>query len=209
MMDIRKIREAIKHPRKRDADDSGSKPIVDNDSVYIINNPIVTNVYSIYLTQEIAEQRNYRDVFNILRNASELDNFIIYLNNFGGYCHTGIDLINAMQACAGTIFTCLSGPVYSMAPLIALHGQKIIVEENTFMMFHDYSGGQSGKGHEQEAGIRNDKPFFDNLFKQATKGFLTDKEAQQVLEGKDLYVNRNEVIKRLRKMGKLGNDDSK
>lgn len=183
--------------------DSDLKPIVENDNVFIINNPKMTNVYSIYLTEHIGESKNYRDVFNLLREAGAEDYFKIYLNNFGGYVSTGQDIINAMRACQGQVFTCITGPVYSMAPLIALAGQKIFVEQDVFMMFHDYSGGQEGKGNEMALAVAHEKPHFDSVFRKLTKGFLSDKEATNVLMGQDLYLGREEIIKRLKKIKKL------
>lgn len=183
--------------------------IIENKYIHITNKPVQQNIYSIYLTGSIGKPQHYRDMFNLLRQSANTDIFCIYMNNFGGYVHTGIDIIAAMDSCAGSIYSILTGPVYSMAPLIALHADKIYVEDHTYMMFHDYSGGTVGKGHEQDAAIRNDKPFFDEVFTSTTKKFLTKGEIRQVLAGKDLYVRRDSIIQRLTKIGKLQNEPSK
>jgi len=174
-----------------------------NSLVYIVNNPNVQNVYSIYLNKEVGEAEHYRKMFNLLRTSSSDDRFIIYLNNFGGYVHTGIDIINSMKACRGKTVAVVSGPLYSMAPLIALSADKLIIEANTFFMFHDYSGGTSGKGHEQHASITHEKPFFDEMFHSVTNKFLTPKEIRGVNKGRDLYLKREDIMKRLRKIKRL------
>lgn len=181
------------------------KIICDNDNVYIVNEAIVQNVYSVYLHDSIGKIADYRYLCHLLRNANQIDAFAIYLNNFGGYCHTGIDVINSMKACKSQIVTCLSGPLYSLAPLIALQGNKVWVEENTFMMFHDYSGGEIGKGNEMEAAINNDRRFLNDFFSRMTKKFLTPTEVKNVISGKDLYIEYGDIIKRLKRINKLAN----
>lgn len=191
--------------RRNDITTNDVKAIVENENVYINNNPKITNVFSVYLTEEIGESKNYRDLFNLLREANPEDNFIIYMNNFGGYVSTGVDIINAMKACNGQVFTCMTGPCYSMAPLITLAAQKVFIEEDTFMMFHDYSTGAEGKGNEISIRMEHEKPHFDNMFKKIVNGFLTKQEIKNVLKGQDLYLGKEEIIKRLKRIKKLGN----
>jgi ATP-dependent protease ClpP protease subunit len=188
-------------PKRRSSNDDYNDD--SNTLVYIVNNPSVQNIYSIYLNKEVGESEHYRKMFNLLRTANNDDRFIIYLNNFGGYVHTGIDIINSMNACKGQIVTVVSGPLYSMAPLIALSADQLVIEPNTFFMFHDYSGGTSGKGHEQHASITHEKPFFDEMFTNITKKFLSTREIRSVNKGRDLYLTRDDIMKRLRKLKRL------
>jgi ATP-dependent protease ClpP protease subunit len=180
--------------------------LVSNECLHIVNNPIVKNVYSVQLTEHIGKSEHYRELYNLLRNGKEDDTFLFYLNNYGGFVHTGIDIINSIRNSPSRIVSIVTGPLYSMAPLIALTTQQLYIEDNTFFMFHDYSGDTAGKGNEQHAAILNDKPFFDELFEQSTKGFLTPKEIKKVTSGGDLYVRKEDVITRLRKLGKAANE---
>lgn len=192
---------------RKNATSDDTKALIDNEHVYIINNPRVANVYSVYLVEEINESKYYRDLYNILRQSEDTDCFVIYMNNFGGFCHTGIDIINAMRASKGRVCVVLTGPLYSMAPLIALSADIVYIEEDTFMMFHDYSGGMFGKGAEMEKAILHEKPFFDKMFSKITKGFLTKKEIQSIGKGEDLYLDRAQISARLKKIKKLGNKE--
>lgn len=90
-----------------------------------------------------------------------------------------------------------------MAPLLALQGDKIKLENNSFMMFHDYSSFEMGKGSEIEAHVKHYRKFALDCFSQWCKGFLTKKEIDIILAGKDLYLDYNECKERLTKMGKL------
>jgi len=187
--------------------DELNKAIVDNDSIHIVNNSIIKNIYSVHLTEEIGESKHYRDLYNLLRNANDSDSFIFYLSNFGGQVHTGIEIINSMNVSPGQVITYMTGPCYSMAPLIVLSGDKIFLQNDAFMMFHDYSGSIRGKGHEQLSGVSFEKPHFDAFFKRVTKGFLKAKEVKAILKGQDLYLGKNEIEKRLQKLKKLGGEE--
>lgn len=187
-------------------DRGDDKAIVDNDSLYISNNPLMVNSYFVHLTTEIGDSKHYRELYNCLRQASPDDFFHLHLANFGGYLHTGIEIINAIRACPGHVFTYMVGGCYSMAPLIVLSGDRIFVEDDSFLMFHDYSGGSGGKGSEMEKQIKFEKPYFDHTFGKIVNKFLTKKEIKHIIEGQDLYLTDEEVKTRLRKLGKLGND---
>lgn len=189
----------------KNSENGTEKALIENDHVYIVNNPKTTNVYSVYLNEEIGDPKNYRDVFNLLRESGEDDHIILYLNNYGGYVHTGIDIVNSIRASHGKVYTCMTGPCYSMAPLIVLAGDKVFVEQDVFMMFHDYSGASRGKGHEMTAQILHEKPHFDAMFERLAKGFLTKNEIKDINNGQDLYLDRDQILKRLKKIKKLGN----
>lgn len=176
-----------------------------NDSIYIINEPKTINNYHVYLHEEVGDLAKYYKLNHMIRNGDPTDNFIIYLNNFGGNVHTGIEITNAVKASQSNIFTCISGPVYSMASLLALQGDMVYVEDDTFMMFHDYSAVEVGKGSEINAAVDNNKKFYYELCWKMVKGFLTKKEFNAMMNGKDFYIDRPEILKRLKKMGKLLN----
>ncbi len=195
-----------KIPKVLEADTSNQQntSIITNDSLHVVNNPQIQNRYYIYFNDEIGNQKDYRELFNLLRTANSGEIFVLFINNIGGDLHTGIEIINSIQNSMATVYTCISGPVYSVAPLIVLAGDKIFVEEHSFMMFHDYSGGEIGKGSEMEVAINHYRPFFKGFFEKVTKGFLNEKECKDILDGKDFYLNRKNIIKRLRKLKKLG-----
>lgn len=192
------------HPSKGDKDPLPKDALISNEILHVTEKKTVLREYNVYLLSRIGDLEYYKELFDLFRRSDEHDSFSIYLNNFGGRVHTGIDIINAVRATKSTVRTVISGPLYSMAPLIALQGDEVVLEENTFMMFHDYSSMQGGKGSEIEASVKHYRSFFRDCFSQWTKGFLSRKEQDDVISGKDLYLNYAECKDRLKKMGKLG-----
>lgn len=177
--------------------------VIDNEHVFVTVSPQVYNMYNVYLLEQIHSQGHYRELLDLIRCAESGELINIFINNHGGSMSTGIDLINSVKASNAEIVVHITGPLYSMAPLIALQGDKINLENNSFMMFHDYSTLQMGKGSEIEAHTAHFRKFAYDCFSQWTKGFLTKKEVDSILEGKDLYLNYEQCKERIQKMGKL------
>lgn len=173
------------------------------DVITIFRHTKTTTTNNVYLTEEISNQKYYTELFNLLRNSKkEEDIFVFYINNFGGMSHTGIELINSMKHCEAPILARVTAPIYSMAPLIALSADQVYMEPHSMMMFHDYSGIEAGKGNEMESSIKAHQENYRNCFKDYCKGFLTNKEMDNILKGRDLYLNKDECNRRLTKIGK-------
>lgn len=177
--------------------------ILENDSLYVTSKTISRNEYSIYMLNNISYQKSYRPMFDLLRQMKVTDKVTVFMNNHGGSVHTGIDIINSIRACEAQTKVVVTGPLYSMAPLIALQGNTIVVESNSFFMFHDYSTLEGGKGSEIEASVKHYRKFFLDCLADWCKGFLSKKEIIDIHAGKDLYLSTNEVKERLSKIGRL------
>ena len=70
-------------------------------------------------------------------------------------------------------------------------------------MFHNYSGGTIGKGGEMIDQLTYERSWSENLLKDVYVDFLTQKEIESMLNGKDLWMNSDEVLHRLELKAKL------
>lgn len=174
-----------------------------NDHVSIYREDRYNSNYNIYLTSEFSKPNNYHSILQLLHTANENDKFIFHISSHGGNVETGINLFHAIKSCPAQMYAHIQGPLYSLAPLLALSCDKLYIEEHVFFMFHDYSGGIIGKGNEIKAQIEATQPYYHNFFKQTVKGFLTEKEIKEILRGSDLYLNYKDLQRRLNKLGKL------
>jgi hypothetical protein len=68
-------------------------------------------------------------------------------------------------------------------------------------MFHNYSGGTIGKGGEMYDNIMYERKWSDRFMRSVYAGFLTDDEIKSILENKDIWMEPEEVFKRLNKRG--------
>ncbi|MFD5245008.1 head maturation protease, ClpP-related [Amycolatopsis sp. NPDC058340] len=73
-----------------------------------------------------------RDLQNV--NASQLD---LHINSMGGDVFEGIAILNALRAHRATVTTYVDGLAASIASVIAMAGEKVVMGRNTTMMIHE------------------------------------------------------------------------
>ena len=108
---------------------------------------------SYYLSGDLIEPQHYTELFYTLRTAVDTDLIYLHLNSPGGDFNTGLQIINNVLASSAHVVTILEARAFSMAALIFLSGDELIVHDNCQLMFHTYSGIFSGKGNEQQAEV--------------------------------------------------------
>lgn len=162
----------------------------------------VSNEYSIYLSNPVVEPDVYDEVCHLLRSVSENDEVKLYLNTPGGALISGMAIIQAMRDCKATITTILNPQAFSMGALMFLAGDQKVAPPNSLLMFHNYSGGMSGKGNEQVAELSAINAWFEEAMHNICSPFLTKKELRDVLQGKDLWMSSAEINRRLQELKK-------
>lgn len=155
-----------------------------------------------YLSGEIGGPEEYSDWFHIIRNATEEDTITIHINSGGGDLATTIQFLRILRESAAIITTSAEGYCMSAATLIFLCGDNVEISEHSMFMFHNYSGGAVGKGGEMYDLIAHEKKWSESLWRKEYKDFLTDAEIESLLDGKDLWMDGDEVLRRLNKKNK-------
>ncbi|HEY9104856.1 Clp protease ClpP [Chitinimonas sp.] len=152
---------------------------------------------SYYLTGEIREPQYYTELFYTLRTAGETDLVFLHLNSNGGDFDTGLQIINNMLASPAHVVTVLEARAYSMAAFIFLAGDELVVHDNCQLMFHIYSGSLVGKGNEQQAQVIALSNWFEKVMNRICLPFLSPAEIAKVLKGGDLWMDSDEIRRRL------------
>jgi ATP-dependent protease ClpP protease subunit len=166
--------------------------------VWDLEVPLVTNRFhtDAYILDSIEEPAVYSELCHKLRTAEKGDTFTIHLNTPGGMIDSAMMIIDAIKASKAKVTAQLTGTVASAGTIIALSCDQVAVADHTAFMIHNYSGGLSGKGHEMKAR----QEFIDSSLKAAFEsfyqGFLTEKEMKDVIDGKDMWMGKDEVIER-------------
>ncbi len=155
---------------------------------------------SYYLCGDILEPQYYTELFYTLRTAGETDLIYLHLNSSGGDFNTGLQIINNILASEARVVTILEARAFSMAALIFLCGDKIVVHDNCQLMFHIYSGSFAGKGNEQQAEIIAVSNWFEKVMERICMPFLTESEIGKILKGSDVWMDSDEIRRRLSRM---------
>lgn len=151
--------------------------------------------YNFYMSDEIGDVSNYEDMIKGLKALPEGTTVTLHLANFGGYVHTGVQIINAMKASKAHTIAEVEGPSYSMGALIACAANELQLHPYAFLMFHDYSGGFRGKGSESREMIKAFDTLSRNLMTQEcqAKGILTKEQVDAVSSGSDIYIHPADI----------------
>jgi ATP-dependent protease ClpP protease subunit len=161
------------------------------------------NLHTLYLTGEIESPDEYTDVFENIRMASPNDVIKIHINSPGGDLFTAIQFMRVLKETEAKVVTSVEGACMSAATLIFLAADQFEISEHSVFMFHNYSTFMYGKGGELFDGIMHDRKWSENLLKTEYEGFLTDKEIETVLDGKDIWLDADEAVERLNTFAKL------
>lgn len=151
---------------------------------------------TIYLTEAISYPSEYNKSCLALESAVPGDNITIKINNGGGSIDSAFQFIDAMKRCKGHIKVEISGSACSAATVITMYAHELYVADFTSFMIHNYSTGMAGKGHELKSYQEHTDKELNSAFRTIYKGFLTDKEMTQVINGKDIWMGKDEVLSR-------------
>jgi ATP-dependent protease ClpP protease subunit len=159
----------------------------------------IGNLFTIYLSGQIESPENYTACFDSIRNADEDDIIRIHINSPGGDLFTTIQFIRVMTECKGTVICSAEGACMSAATMIFLCADMYEISEHCLFMFHNYSGGTFGKGGEMYDQLINERKWSEKIIHKMYGGFLTDAEISSILENKDIWMEGEEVMRRLEK----------
>jgi len=165
---------------------------LENDLFKAYSVPKTGSDHHIYLSESIEGSFRYVDLCHALRTKTAEDVVYIYLSCFGGDMYAGAAIISAIRDSKAQIITVVTAPTFSMGSTIALAGDNMIMKPNSFLMFHNYTATERGKGQELvDAVVHGDK--WAKVFVENVAGkFLTKQEHKRIGEDKDVYVHWND-----------------
>lgn len=156
-----------------------------------------------YLSESVGAPDEYSDMIHRINAATENDTIFIHLNTPGGRLDTGVQIINAMQNSDARIVTILEAEAFSLGTLIFLAGDELVVNDHCMIMFHNFKGGVSGKGHEQLAQLEATVKWFTAIAREIYIPFLTEEEFNRIIKGEDLWMHSAEIRDRIDNMVKI------
>jgi len=173
------------------------KPPINQSQRFITKTAV--NIHELYLSGDVERPEEYVEWFDIIRNAGQNDILKIYINSPGGDLFTAIQFMRVLNETEANIIVSVEGACMSAATLIFLCGHQFEVSPHSMFMFHNYSSGVVGKGGEMYDRLAHEKEWSEKLLREVYVDFLTEKEIISILNNKDIWMDGDEVIKRLQK----------
>ena len=183
------------------------KPPVSQNNRVISKNAV--NIHEFYLSGDIESSEDYIDWFDTIRSSGPNDILKFYINSPGGDLFTAIQFMRVLSDTDATISVSVEGACMSAATLIFLCGHQFEVSPHSMFMFHNYSSGVTGKGGEMYDRLAHEKEWSEKLLRDVYVDFLTEKEITSILDNKDIWMDGDEIINRLKKKVKVMEKEAK
>jgi len=155
--------------------------------------------YRFFVNDFMEWEKGLHEIYNELWDASEDDKLELRINSNGGMVNEGAQFYSIIKnKFNGRCTTILDNKGYSMGALIFSLGDERIISEYSDMMYHTYSGGVFGKSGEIESRNNHTQKHLKQFFKDIIVGnrFLSKKEFEEMLIGKDFWFGPEEMCKR-------------
>ena len=155
--------------------------------------------YSYHMDEVIDSKAEYRQLLQILYNATEDDVIRLFISGPGGNLETLLAIINAINCTDAKVVGILTAQAASAHTILALAVPQLQVCVRGRFMIHSASTGTYGKLQEAVSSLESDLKVCHNLFDEFYSGFLTADEMRDLFIGKDYYMDAEEIVKRLKR----------
>lgn len=180
---------------------------MDNDGVFDFLQPsgqleyslssITHNKYEFNLDEDIKEPSYYRNLIEVLNNATEQDLVVLNINSGGGMLDSAISIIDALRNTRANTLAWISGSAYSAAGLIALSCQNVEVGEFATLMAHNSQYGLGGYTTDIKDRALFEHKMTSKIMQSVYRFFLSPEEIESVLMNKTIWMDSDEIAERL------------
>jgi len=155
------------------------------------------HTHLVFIDDDITDPRNYRDVIHCLATCGENDSVNLLVNSSGGRTDSIWQIIEAMKGCRGDVSVTVIGAAYSAASMLACMAPECYIADSAEFMLHTAHYGSIGTVPNVKGQTEFATRQINKLLDQAYKGFLTDKELDELKNGKEFWFDAEEAGKRM------------
>lgn len=148
-----------------------------------------TKHLTVHIRGAIEDFEEYDDLVTEFKSLEKTDMVTVCLNTPGGDCSVGFFIIDQIKALECLVTLQVDYPSCSMGAITALCGDSLTLQPDTYIMFHDYSGGTRGKGEETIQYTTNYRKIFKERFTRLCYPFLSKAEINKMFKGEDIYIH--------------------
>lgn len=159
--------------------------------------PDKSGTYIIEIDGAIHSPKQFSTAVHILGMAKEDDSIEVRITDCpGGSIGATDGFLHAIRKCQAHIHMVAAGGVHSMGSMILLEADSFELAGGFNSLIHCGSGGSYGNMNEVRVQNKFDEEFYVRKFKEAYEAFLTPKELNDMLEGKDIWLDAQGWVER-------------
>lgn len=161
-----------------------------------------SHLFLVHINTEIRNAEHYSQIFDLLLEAGEEDTVHFLIESPGGDLAGLNTLLEGIKMTEAHVVGVIVGAAHSAASILALNCHEVVVCSGAEMLCHAARTGFGGKLADLEAYTSHSKKVTHKLMKESYKGFLTDLELEKVLDGKEMWLDAEEIQDRLEQRAK-------
>lgn len=132
-----------------------------------------------------------------IENAGEIDGINLYINSVGGYVDEGLAIYNILKRQSVPVTAYVDGMACSIASVIAMAAEKVVMPSNTTLMIHNAIGYCCGNAAEHRAyadQLEKISEASTNSYIVHSKGKLTREVLNPLLDA-ETFLTASEAFK--------------
>jgi ATP-dependent protease ClpP protease subunit len=187
----------LKHTNELDNFDDMDEQEIQVSTLGYFEKQQVSCCITVFIDEAVKAPSYYRSVVNRILNTHEGDVIEFEINSGGGQRDGLVQLLSALDRTDANSIAYLNGSVHSAASMLALSCNEVYVSENANMLCHGVSYGVGGKGSDIYNNVIHEQKISKELFQRVYKNFLSPDEIQSCMDGKEIWLDANEIKSRL------------
>ena len=181
---------------RNDSDDDFTMSMRSEPLGYTVKSQQLNN-FSVHITGDIRDAEYYTKIFELCLDAGENDIINFFIASNGGDLDGLNVLLEGIRLTDAHVCAILIGPAHSAASILALNCHDIVVTNSATMLTHNIRTGFGGKIADLEAFTNFSRKISNKLIKDTYEAFLNPTELQEVLHGKELWLDAEQIRERL------------
>lgn len=149
------------------------------------------------IDEVVKDATYYRQAVQAISNTSEDDVIQYEIASPGGNLSGLLALLTANAKTEATKIANINGECHSAASMLALNCDAIYVSPYASMLCHFVSFGTSGKATDIKSHVNHVHTTSEQLFRETYELFLTEEEIEKCINGFELWLDYDEITRRL------------
>jgi len=171
-------------------------PFFDDNKVPVSYSPSKCGRFTVDIYDYIESPSQFSDMIDALGMMEQDDEMVVNLQSGGGCLNTTDTLLHALRKTKGQVHFIATGFNASAATILLLDAPSFELSEDFTALIHCGSLGDAGNLNEMRQSAAFHISRMEKLLRNTYAGFMSEKEIEDMLNGKDLLLDSEQWCER-------------